>query len=200
MRTPWGGFLINLFVTVRLSYLFAPGVVMSVSISKTALSSLRSDIPRLSVVLAGFCWVLLLSVSIVNFLFHHEESGLQRTIIFLILHAANHCLTLMFTTDNYLRGHVTLDCKSPEPQGFGGQGTLGILVVPTTRVLYVVFLLVNPYYASFSSAREFHCRLDIFPFLIFLQTCSHIVLLGSGSLCCPLTIFAHVYFTLVVKD
>jgi hypothetical protein len=33
-----------------------------------------------------------------------------------------------------LRGHVSLDCKSPEPQGFGAEGTLGILFVPTARV------------------------------------------------------------------
>ena len=34
-----------------------------------------------------------------NFLSHHEESGLQRTIIFRALHTANRCLMLMFTTD-----------------------------------------------------------------------------------------------------
>ena len=34
----------------------------------------------------------------------------------------------------YLRGHVELDCKSPEPQGFGSEDTLGILFVPTARV------------------------------------------------------------------
>ena len=32
------------------------------------------------------------------------------------------------------RGHMSLDCESPEPQGFGAEGTLGILFVPTTRV------------------------------------------------------------------
>ncbi len=78
--------------------------------------------------------LLLLGVAIVNFLSHLEESDLQWTIIFLTLHAANRFLPLMFTTANYLRGHVALDCKSPEPQGFGAEGTLGILFVPTTRV------------------------------------------------------------------
>ena len=73
-------------------------------------------------------------VVIVNFLSHREESGLQPTIIFLALHDANRCLTLMFTTVCYLRGHVVLDCKSPEPQVFGTEGTLGIPFVPTTRV------------------------------------------------------------------
>ena len=65
---------------------------------------------------------------------HREESGLHRTIIFLALHDVNHFITLMFTTVCYLRGHVTLDCKSPEPQGFGVEGTLGILFVPTNKV------------------------------------------------------------------
>jgi hypothetical protein len=54
---------------------------------------------------------------IVNFLSHYEESDLQWTIIFLGFHPSNHCLTLMFTTVNYLRGCVSLDCNSPEPQG-----------------------------------------------------------------------------------
>ena len=75
-------------------------------------------------------------VVIVYFLSHLEESVLHRTIIFLTLrlHVANRYLTLMFTTVNYLRGHVVLDSKSPEPQVFGSEGTLGILFVPTTRV------------------------------------------------------------------
>ena len=77
---------------------------------------------------------LFLGVPIVNFLSHREESDLHRTIIFLPLKLANRCLTLMFTTDCYLRGHVSLDCKSPEPQVFGVEETLGILFVPTTRV------------------------------------------------------------------
>jgi hypothetical protein len=32
------------------------------------------------------------------------------------------------------RGHVTLDCKSPEPVWFATEETLGMLFVPTTRV------------------------------------------------------------------
>ena len=36
--------------------------------------------------------------------------------------------------DCYLKGHVTLDCKSSECQDFQTEGTLGILFVPTTRV------------------------------------------------------------------
>ena len=73
--------------------------------------------------------LLVLGVVIVYFILHHEESGLQWTITFHPFHAANRCLTLMFTTDCYLRGHVTLDCKSPEPQGFEAEGTLGIMFV-----------------------------------------------------------------------
>jgi hypothetical protein len=78
--------------------------------------------------------LLLLFVSIVNFLSQREESGLQRTIIFRVLHDANRYLTLMFTTDCYLRGHVTLDCKSPEPVCFVTEETLGMLFVPTVRM------------------------------------------------------------------
>ena len=68
--------------------------------------------------------LLLLGVVIVNFLSHIEESVLQWTIIFLTLHAGNCCLTFLFTTVCYLRGHVSLDSKSPEPQGFESKGTL----------------------------------------------------------------------------
>ncbi len=56
------------------------------------------------------------------------------TIIFRDLHVANRWLTLMFTTVCYLRGHVTLDCKSPEPVCFATKVTLGMLFVSTTRV------------------------------------------------------------------
>jgi hypothetical protein len=78
--------------------------------------------------------MLFLLVTIVNFLSHREESGLQRTIIFRALHVANRCLALKFTTVCYLRGHVTLDCKSPEPVCFAVEETLGMLFVPTTIV------------------------------------------------------------------
>ncbi len=55
-------------------------------------------------------FVLLLDgVSIVNFLSHHEESGLQ-CIICLVLHSANLRYTTFFTD---LRRHVTLGGKSP---------------------------------------------------------------------------------------
>jgi hypothetical protein len=56
-----------------------------------------------------------------------QESDLQRTIIFRVLHVTNHCLTLIFTTVCYLRG------KSPEPVCFVEE-TLGMLIVPTARV------------------------------------------------------------------
>jgi hypothetical protein len=96
--------------------LLAPGAVMSLSTSINSLSRSRSDILRLSAALAACCSVCCFCfVAIVNFLSHREESGLQRTIIFRALHAANRCLTLMLTTACYLRGHVTLDCKSPVP-------------------------------------------------------------------------------------
>ncbi len=41
-----------------------------------------------------------------DFLSHREESVHQWTITFLTLHTVNRCLTLIFTTVNYLRGHV----------------------------------------------------------------------------------------------
>jgi hypothetical protein len=129
------GFLINMSVTVRLVCLLAPGAVMSLSTSITSLSRSRSDILRLSAALAACCSVCCFCfVAIVNFLSHREESGLQRTIIFRVLHAANSCLTLMLTTACYLRGHVTLDCKSPVPVCFAAEEeTLGMLFVPTAR-------------------------------------------------------------------
>ena len=61
-------FLINKSVTVRLVFLFEPGAVMSVSISRT---------------------------SLLNFLSHREECGLQ-CIICLALHAANLRYTTLF--------------------------------------------------------------------------------------------------------
>ncbi len=78
--------------------------------------------------------VIVLVLVIVNFLSQREESGLQRTIIFRVLHPVTRCLTLMFTTACYLRGHVTLDCKSPEPVYFVAEETLGMLFDPTARV------------------------------------------------------------------
>ena len=78
--------------------------------------------------------LLLLFVAIENFLSHREESGLHRTIIFCALHVENRFLTHMFTTVCYLRGHVTLDCKSPVPVCFTAEETLGMLYVPTARV------------------------------------------------------------------
>ncbi len=98
------GFLINMSVTVRLVCLLAPGAVMSLSTSINSLSRSRSDILRLSAALAACCSVCCFCfVAIVNFLSHREESGLQRTIIFRALHAANRRLTLMLTTACYLR-------------------------------------------------------------------------------------------------
>ena len=55
---------------------------------------------------------------------HREESDLQRTFLFRVLHPANHCLTVMFTTDCYLRGHVTLNCESPVSVCFATEETL----------------------------------------------------------------------------
>jgi hypothetical protein len=65
---------------------------------------------------------------------YREESGLQWTIIFRALHDANRCLTLMLTTVCDLRGHVTLDCKSPVSVYFPAEETLGMLFVPPVRV------------------------------------------------------------------
>ncbi len=63
-------------------------------------------------------FVLLLDgVSIVNFLSHREESGLQY-IICLALHDANLRYTTLFTDSFDLRRHVTLGGKSPEPVSF----------------------------------------------------------------------------------
>ena len=71
--------------------------------------------------------------SIVNFLSHREESGLQ-CIICLALHAANLRYTTLFTTTFDLRRHVTLRGKSPEPVSFAAEATLGMIIVPTTGV------------------------------------------------------------------
>ncbi len=82
-------------------------------------------------------FVLLLSrVSIVNFLSHHEESGLQY-IIGLALHVANLRYTTLFTSGFDLRRHVTLGDKSPEPVSFVTEATLGMIIVPTTGVFPV---------------------------------------------------------------
>ena len=79
-------------------------------------------------------FVLLLGgESIVNFLSHREECGLQ-CIICLALHAANLRYTTLFTDAFDLRRHVTLGGKSPEPVSFAAEATLGMIIVPTTGV------------------------------------------------------------------
>jgi hypothetical protein len=79
-------------------------------------------------------FVLLLDgVSIVNFLSHHEESGLQ-CIICLALHAESLRYTTLFTVAIDLRRHVTLGDKSPELVSFSTEATLEMIIVPTTGV------------------------------------------------------------------
>ncbi len=84
-------------------------------------------------------FVLLLGgESIVNFLSHHEESGLQ-CIICHALHAANLRYTTLFTTTFDLRRHVTLGDKSPEPLSFVTEATLGMIIVSGIQLLYLCF-------------------------------------------------------------
>ncbi len=61
-KSSWEVFLINLSVTVRLVCLFAPGAVMSLSISITSLSHSHSEITRLSAALSACCSVCYFSL------------------------------------------------------------------------------------------------------------------------------------------
>ena len=64
-----------------------------------------------------------------GFSLSHVQSFADRPVILVTESVTrNRFLTHMFTTVCYVRGHVTLDCKNSEPQGFGSEEILGIQI------------------------------------------------------------------------